>query len=117
MSQSPRRPSLKLPELSHLQFAVLGALRGAEQLGRDLRRHLGQLQVRHSGPAFYQMMSRLEDAGLVEGWYTRKVVAGQIIKERRYAITPAGRRAWNEARAFYLQMIRVARAKEGLANA
>lgn len=108
---------MKLPALSHLQFAVLGALLAGEQRGRELRRHLAQLRVRHSGPAFYQMMSRLEDAGLIEGWYTQKVVGGQIIKERRYAVTAAGRRAWNEARAFYLQLIRVAGAKEGLAHA
>ena len=108
---------MKLPELSHLQFAVLGALLGGERRGLDLRRHLGQLRVRHSGPAFYQMMSRLEDAGLVEGWYTQKVVAGQIIKERNYTVTAAGRRAWNEARAFYLEQIRMAGAKEGLAHA
>jgi DNA-binding PadR family transcriptional regulator len=108
---------MKLPGLSHLQFAVLGALLAEEQRGRELRRHLAQLRVRHSGPAFYQMMSRLEDAGLIEGWYTQKVVGGQIIKERRYAITAAGRRAWQEARAFYLELIRVAGAKQGLANA
>jgi DNA-binding PadR family transcriptional regulator len=99
---------LKLPGLSHLQFAVLGALLGGEQRGQELRSHLGQLHVRHSGPAFYQMMSRLEDADLIQGWYTQKVVAGQIIKERRYSITPSGRRAWNEARAFYRQLSRVA---------
>jgi len=106
---------MKLPELSHLQFAVLGSLLADERRGRELRRHLAQLRVRHSGPAFYQMMSRLEDAGLIEGWYTQKVVGGQIIKERRYAITAAGRRAWHEARAFYLELIRAA--KQGLAHA
>src|SRR5258706_15571811 len=108
---------MKLPELSHLQFAVRGALLQDEQRGRELRRHLSQLRVRHSGPAFYQMMSRLEDAALIEGWYTQKLVGGQIIKERRYAITAAGRRAWREARAFYLELIRVASQKQGLASA
>ena len=35
-------------------------------------------------------MARLEDAGLVAGQYEQKVVDGQIIKERRYALTPRG---------------------------
>ena len=108
---------MRLPQVSHLQFAVLGALLPGEQRGRELRQKLKQLRVRHSGPAFYQMMARLEDAGLIEGWYTQKVVSGQIIKERRYAITAAGRRAWQEARAFYMELIRFAGASEGLAHA
>jgi DNA-binding PadR family transcriptional regulator len=108
---------MKLPELSHLQFAVLGMLLGGERKGRDIRGQLTQLRVRHSGPAFYQMMARLEDAGLVDGRYTQKVVAGQIIKERHYAVTPAGRRAWREARGFYLELIRAADRKERLAHA
>ena len=37
-------------------------------------------------------MARLEDAGLVAGEYDQKIVDGQIIKERRYALTPARRR-------------------------
>jgi DNA-binding PadR family transcriptional regulator len=108
---------MKLPELSHLQFAVLGMLLGAERRGRDIRAQLTQLGVRHSGPAFYQMMARLEDARLVEGRYAQKVVAGQIIKERHYSVTPAGARAWREARGFYLEMIRAAERKVRLAHA
>jgi DNA-binding PadR family transcriptional regulator len=99
---------MKLPSLSHLQIAVLGALVGGELKGREIRGELKQARVTHSGPAFYQMMARLEDAGFVAGWYEQKVVAGQIIKERRYRITPAGRRAWREARDFYARLIAAA---------
>ena len=98
---SPRR----IPEITHLQFLVLGMLRQSPQLGRHLRRELTRHGVRRSGPAFYQMMARLEDAALVDGAYDQKIVAGQIIKERRYRLTPAGAGAWNRTRDFYLSKI------------
>lgn len=97
--------SMKLPELSHLQFLVIGSMRGGERTGREIRTGLERFRVRQSGPAFYQMMARLEKAGLVEGWYTQEVVDGQIIKERCYRITSAGSRAWGESRRFYAQAI------------
>lgn len=49
--------------------------------GRKIRAGLKPYRVRQSGPAFYQMMARLEK-GLVGGSYTQEVVDGQIIKER-----------------------------------
>ena len=100
---------VQLPELTHLQIAVLGLLGAEPQKGAGIRSHLASLSVHQTGPAFYQMMARLEESGLAEGWYDQKVVAGQIIKERHYRITPAGRRAWREARDFYRQILAAAR--------
>jgi DNA-binding PadR family transcriptional regulator len=95
----------RIPDVTHLQFLVLGMLRGAPRLGRDLRRDLARHGARRSGPAFYQMMARLEDAGLVAGEYDQKIVERQIIKERRYRLTPAGSAAWAATRDFYLASI------------
>ncbi len=108
---------MNLPELSHLQFAVLGLLLGGEHAGRDIRKQLAALRVRQTSPAFYQMMARMEEAGFVEGWYTQKIVAGQIIKQRHYKIRAAGERAWREARGFYLDTIRAAEKRKGWAHA
>jgi DNA-binding PadR family transcriptional regulator len=94
-----------IPEITHLQFLVLGMLRGHERTGRHLRRALARHGVRRTGPAFYQMMARLEDAGLVTGEYDQKIVDGQIIKERRYALMPRGDAAWSATRAFYSEAI------------
>jgi len=94
-----------VPAITHLQFLVLGLLRGGERRGRFIRRALERHGVRRSAPAFYQMMARLEDAGLVEGEYEQKIVTGQIIKERRYALTPNGEAAWSSTRAFYSDAI------------
>jgi DNA-binding PadR family transcriptional regulator len=98
---SPRR----IPEITHLQFLVLGMLRDGERAGRHIRRALERHGVSRTGPAFYQMMARLEDAGLVAGEYGQKVVDGQIIKERRYTLTASGDAAWTATRAFYSEAI------------
>ena len=98
-----------LPPVTHLQFLILEALDGAERAGRDLRTLLAAHKIRNSAPAFYQMMGRLEDAGLVDGRYDQRVVAGQHLKERRYRITKAGVRAVAETRAFYARPVASAR--------
>ena len=101
--------SKRLPVLTHLQFVVLEALTGGEHAGRDIRSLLTSYGIRNSGPAFYQMMGRLEQAGLVEGWYEQKLVGGQNVKERRYRLTRAGARATKETRAFYAEPVAVNR--------
>jgi DNA-binding PadR family transcriptional regulator len=95
----------RVPDITHLQYLVLTALREHPLLGRHLRRQLSQHGVRRSAPAFYQMMARLEDAGLVAGDYDQKIIDAQIIKERRYQLTPAGEAAWKRTRDFYVETI------------
>jgi len=89
--------------ITHLQFLVLAALRREPRFGRHVRRELSVRGVRRTAPAFYQMMARLEDAGLVLGEYDQKIVQGQIIKERRYTLTVAGEEAWKATRDFYVE--------------
>jgi hypothetical protein len=72
-----------------------------EQPGRVLRQALASYGVRRSAPAFYQLMSRLEKAKLVEGWYEQIVVHDQAVTERRYRITTEGTRLWTRAQRFY----------------
>ena len=91
----------RLPVITHLQFLVLGCLLGGEQPGREIRDTIAGYGVRRSGPAFYQMMSRLERARLVEGWYEQITVGDQAVTERRYRIRPAGEKLWAETRDFY----------------
>lgn len=97
--------SKRLPAITHLQFLVLEALAAGERAGRDLRALLADFGVRNSAPAFYQMMSRLEEAGWVEGWYDQKLIEGQNVKERRYRLTRPGTRALAETRAFYQERL------------
>ena len=96
-----------LPELTHLQYLVLGILRPQEQSGRAIREALGHYGVRRSAPAFYQLMSRLESARVVEGRYEQIVVGDQAVTERRYRITAEGQRLWARAYEFYAEVGRL----------
>ena len=93
---------MSLPELTHLQFLILEAVADRRISGRSLRAKLAEKDVHKTGPAFYQLMARLEDSGFVEGSYEEKVVEGQRIKERFYEITNAGLKAIDSTVAFYL---------------
>ena len=75
-------PIPQLPELTHLQFLVLGVLRSADQPGRALRDALSGYGIRRTGPAFYQLMARLEKDRLIDGWYEQITVGDQAVTER-----------------------------------
>ena len=96
----------QLPPLTHLQFLILTTLLDASEVpGRVVRETLGSYGVRRTGPAFYQMMARLERTGLVEGWYEQITVGDQAVTERRYRITAAGANRCKETRQFYADTV------------
>ena len=88
------------PRLSHLQFLVLGTMLQGPRLGREIRDDLRRFGAKRSGPGFYQLMSRLEEAEWIVGSYKQKTVEGQLIRERVYRLRGAGRTAWNQCRDF-----------------
>ena len=92
---------MPIPDVSHLQFAVLAILLAGESSGVDLRAQLGSLGFNHTRAAFYQLMARLEENGFVEGRYEKKVVDDITIKERIYLLTALGQRVVRECREFY----------------
>lgn len=95
----------EFPRLSHLQFLVLGIVQSGSTSGRDVRTRLQAFGLRKTGPAFYQLMARMEDRGWVEGEYHQQIVDGQIIRERHYRITGDGAAAWNRTSEFYSEAI------------
>ena len=100
------RPAL--PSLTHLQFLVLGVLRNDTKPGRTVRKVLASYGVRRTGPAFYQLMARMEREALVEGWYEQITVGDQAVTERHYRITADGAREWKASQAFYERVARSA---------
>jgi DNA-binding PadR family transcriptional regulator len=96
-----------LPELTHLHVLILGVLKKDEQPGRVLRDALADYGVRRTAAAFYQLMARLERAGLVEGRYEQVTVGDQAVTERRYRITADGQKAWAQAQSFYADVARL----------
>ncbi len=91
---------------------MLSQVREGDAFGRDIRTELARRGERRTLAAFYQMMARLEEARLVDGWYDQRVVDSQPIKERCYRITPAGKRAWAQTCEFYAAL-----GAEGLSRA
>src|SRR5262249_24412653 len=100
-------PIMPIPEITHLQFLLLVSLLDGDQAGRKLREILEQNGKKLSGPAFYQLMARLEDSRFVKGRYETKVIDGQTIKERWYEITGAGQQVCRDVREFYAQNLRL----------
>jgi DNA-binding PadR family transcriptional regulator len=96
--------SKSLPRLTHLQFLVLGLLRGGDAPGRIVRDALARHGVSRTAPAFYQLMARLERDGLIEGWYEQVTVGDQSVTERRYRLRPTGAKLWIDARDFYAEV-------------
>jgi len=99
-------------ELTYLQFLVLSHLLGEEHSGRELRKKVDDYK-QLSLASFYQLMARLEDAKMVEGWYTSKSVDGVPVKERHYKIIAGGTKAWNATRRLYEDAAKIG--KPGLA--
>src|SRR5688572_593407 len=93
--------SAPLPELTHLQFLVLDIIGSNTMKGREIREQLKHHGMKKGGPAFYQLMARLEEAKMVKGWYTQEIIDGQIIKERSYHILGSGARAYRSTARFY----------------
>ena len=82
--------------LSNHQFAILSIIRASEVRGKEIRDHLKKLKISKiskSGPAFYQLMSRMEEAGLVSSKFDQRIIDGQIIKEKKYKIKAKGARS------------------------
>lgn len=104
----------RLPRLTHRQFLVIAALLRGAVRGREVRADLRSAGVRQTGPAFYQMMAALEDAGFVAGWYEQQIVEDQIIRERHYKVLPPGKKAWAACRDFYIETIGRVTGKLGL---
>ena len=96
---------MELPELSHQQVLVLECLSTTDVKGRHLRQRLKEKKLIKSGPAFYQMMSRIEESGFVEGWYEQRIVEGQLIKERTYKMTGKGHHALAATLDYYRQRL------------
>ena len=92
---------MALPEITHLQYLVLGTLLNGDEAGYRIREEMAKQGAKKSGPSFYQLMARLEAEGLVKSRYEHSMIGTQPIKESWYKLTAAGRRAWETTSEFY----------------
>lgn len=93
---------MPLPKTSHLQYVILSELLHGDSPGHELRDRLNAQQAGKSRVAFYQLMARLEDSGLVSGWDETTRIDGTTIRSRCYKITGSGRKAVEAQEEFYV---------------
>ncbi len=91
---------MSLPKISHVQFAILAALIGGPMTGRELRKVLKEEGALRSGPAFYQLMARMEGGKLVKGTDERVEIKGYPVTQKRYRVLAGGRSAFSGTLAF-----------------
>ncbi|WOO43122.1 hypothetical protein [Rubellicoccus peritrichatus] len=87
--------------LSELQYKVIGLIGVEAVVGRELRKMLAADGVKKSGPAFYQLTARMEEAGLIESSLSAKLIDGIPLKEKTYWVTGEGAKQFKETRSDY----------------
>ena len=99
----------RLPELTGLQYLVVGILFGGEMTSEELRGELVRRVGPRSGASFWRLMMRMSKASIVDfthpsdrsaDWKGQKYVERQY----RYQVTDLGVVLWKKAREFYLGM-------------
>jgi DNA-binding PadR family transcriptional regulator len=95
---------MPIPQITLLQWLVLEIIGGCERPGRHIREVLSSRGHRKSLPAFYQMMARLEDAGLITAQSARVEVSGHAVTERQYKLTGKGMKDLSIARDLFAEM-------------
>ena len=72
----------------HFREAVVQALGTSSMTGRELRFKTWKPPVLNLGLAgFYYRMAKLEDAGVVTGWYEAETIDGYAVRQRWYKLT------------------------------
>lgn len=84
--------------MAEKKIKLLLLLEPGERSGRSSRESMNQCGYKMNGTSFYQMCARLEDDGLIEGWYTGKTVNNVKIMQRWHRITDKGRQVLEESR-------------------
>jgi len=100
---------MRAPQITNTQFAVLCAVGATERNGAEVRAALERLGHKRSLPSFYDLMARMEEGGLLKGWYAQIEVDGYKVRERRYKLLGKG----VDARNAFVQWITSA---DGLAG-
>lgn len=97
-----------IPPATHLQFLILDIIgESKERPGLAIRQCLIEYDEERNGPAFYQLMRRLEDYAWVKGEYASTVQSatanrrGQHLREKTYRLTALGKKVHNQTLQFY----------------
>lgn len=93
---------MPLPDLTHLQFALMEALGAKERPGRIIRQKLAEEHgIKKSLASFYMAMKRMKEAGFVTVRNEVVEVDGYTAKECHYTLTGHGAKAWRSTLDWY----------------
>lgn len=82
------------PEVTGLEAAILRIISGGERSANEIRKHLRDGDVSKTRADFYELMGRMEEDSLIDGFYVDLDIGLSKSKERRYRITSMGKRAY-----------------------
>ena len=92
---------MKINLPSHIQCLTLASIGTEEVTGNTLRARLLEAGIVSEGPAFYQMMKRLEADGLTVGRYAQVETSRQPVTIHCYTTTEKGRATLAAVVEFY----------------
>jgi hypothetical protein len=90
-----------LPEVTPLQFLVVGLLFEGPQGGEELRRRISACGVPLSPPGFSRLVDRMERLGYLQIFCQNGPRGCRRVFPRRFEVTDLGVAIWTQARDFY----------------
>ena len=93
--------SIPLPEMTALQFLVVGLLFAGPQSGTRLRRRIESSGVKIGPPSFSRLMVRMEEKGYLYAACESTPAGMRYVRPRRFEATDLGVAVWRRVREFY----------------
>ena len=92
---------MPLPEMSSLQFLVVGCLFSGRQSSVKLRAAINAAGQKISPTSLCKLMCRMEKLNFVCRHYRKTMLRNCRIRECHYEVTDLGLAIWKKTRAFY----------------
>lgn len=92
---------MKLPPITHAQFAALHALQAGDRPGPSLRKLLQRCRAVAGDVAFHQFTQRLEAAGLIRSRWETIQAKRTGTRQRVWKLTGRGETAIRQTLRFY----------------
>ena len=103
---------MTFPPLTHLQSLVIKLILSGRYDAPQIRDGLKAFGASKSCGAFYELMGRMEEAGLIAGSQCRSVRTGELVQRWDYAVTERGRELLRQTARFYMTDLDEPPAKE-----
>lgn len=93
---------MAFPPLTHLQSLVIKLILSGRHEAPEIRDGLRAFGACYSCAAFYELMGRMDDSGLIAGKQCRSVQTGELVMRWDYDVTDRGREMLRHTARFYM---------------